>query len=981
VPDLFISYSRRDGAFVKRLHGVLAEKGRDVWVDWEDIPPAWEWRDELQTGLEQSNTLVFVISPESLSSRECSVELERALEFGKRIVPVVVRDPDGGDVPEPLASRNWIFIREGQDDFEAGVQALESALDTDADWVRNHTRLLHRAGEWERSGRDRSRLLRGTDLREAETGLSEWREGVEPTPTALQREFVAAGRRASGRRMAALLAGTGVALALSVVLGVLAILARNDAVDREHEAKSRSLAVAGLLRVDSDPELATLLAMEAVRLDRTPEAEEALRRGVSSLQTRDIWRPKSLNDFDVAPDGRRVAAALRDGRVFVRDVGTGRVRLVDRHPGGAIARFAVNDDRITTSGGDGRFTIHDATGKRLRTLRTPNSLSAVLSDDGTRVVGMDDAGAVHSWDARTGRAAPRVQAPRGWKEFEASFDGRRVLAIYPNGRARVFDAVAGRRLGVRRIPAVDYSTADLSGDGRWVVSTASTDTIEIWDAATGRVARRLRHSGAGFSAVDVSRDGSLVATGGSDNRVRLWNGRTGAQLHELRGHGDSVTEVRLSRSGRRVLSVGLDRTARIWYTGTGEQDLVVRGTQSPIDEVRMTVDGRHVLTRARNGELRLIESSPGRALAVLQHRGPVQAATLHPSRFLVASSGPDRIQIADSLTGRVFGGDDASVLTVGDTHDMAFDPRGTRLAVADGAAAFVNNFQQEWRYRNHGDRVHTVSWSRDGRQLLTASKDGTARFLDPRDAAKETRPPLRHRGDVREALFTPDGRRVVTLECTATPADAECGTGTVRLWDPTSRRVLDSLTVKGGATDIEVSPDGRFVAVAAQGDSARLWRPLSRARPRELRHRYDVNAVRFSRDGRHLATASDDGTARVWDVPSGRPVAELGGHLDPVRDIDISPDGRFVLSASADRTVRLWDLRTRRVVGVFGGHDGPVLRARFSASGDQVLTVPEFGAAAVYACDACGSLNAVLTRAGNLVRRRLTPAERRTFLR
>ncbi|HVE69200.1 MAG TPA: hypothetical protein VNB64_11515, partial [Solirubrobacteraceae bacterium] len=142
-----------------------------------------------------------------------------------------------------------------------------------------------------------------------------------------------------------------------------------------------------------------------------------------------------------------------------------------------------------------------------------------------------------------------------------------------------------------------------------------------------------------------------------------------------------------------------------------------------------------------------------------------------------------------------------------------------------------------------------------------------------------------------------------------------------------------------------------------------------RPAPRRLKHRYGVNAVRFTRDGRRVATASDDGTARVWAVPSGQQVAELGGHLDPVLDVDVSPDGRFLVSASGDRTARLWDLRTRRLVGVFGGHDGRVLQARFSARGDTILTVPDFGAAAVYACDACGPIDDVLERAERLVRR------------
>ena len=967
MPDLFISYSRRDGDFVRRLHGVLAERGRDVWVDWEDIPAAEPWRDELHAGLEESEALAFVITPDSLASDECAVELERAVEGGKRILPLVLREPDGEQVPEPLAARNWIFFREGVDDFDQSVARLEAAIDTDRDWVRDHTRLLARASEWERRGRDASLLLRGADLRSAEADLSGWREGKTPVPTPLQREYVAASRRAAGRRTATLGAAAGVALAISIVLGILALLARDDAIDRERQARSRALAAAALVRVDSDPERATRLALEAIALHATPEAEEALRRGVSNVQARDRWRPRGATDFDVAPDGRRLAAATGGGRVLLRDVRTGRVRTLARHPGGAAVRFSADGDRAITSGLDRVVRVHDLRRGRPLTIRAGGALSAILSDDGRRVVGVQSDGTVRTWDARTGRPGPAVQAPPGWQGFNTSDDARRMVVTYESGAVRAFDPVAGRRLGRQRTDPGGQGSSEISGDGRLAVSSRPGGRAVVWQVATGKVVRTLDHRAA-VASVEIDRDGSLVATGGTDNRVRLWDG-SGAERHELRGHGDTVDQMVLSRNGRRLLTVGRDRSARIWFTGTGEQDLVVRGSGAEIEAVRMTPDGRHVVTRASDDEVRLLESSPGRALAVLRHRGRAQAAVLHPSRPFAASSGDDRIQIARSDSGETVGSDPASALTEAETRDLAFDPTGAKLAVADGAAVLVNDLRGHWRARDHGDWVNTVAWSPDGRRVISASDDGTARVLDAADASREAGPRLRHEAHVVEARFAAGARRAVTLECARGAGDAYCGESTVRLWDVAGAEVLDDLDVHGGANDVDVSPDGRAVAVAGRDGVARLWRPRGGATATRLTHRYGVNAVRFTRDGRRLATASDDGTARVFDARSGRRLAELGGHIDPVLDVDVSPDGRFVLTASGDRTARLWDLRTQRVVGVLGGHDGRVLRARFSRRGDQVLTVPEFGAAAVYACDACGPLERVVERAERLVPR------------
>ena len=43
MADVFISYSRDDGDFARELHAFLTDAGKDVWIDWEDIPPASQW--------------------------------------------------------------------------------------------------------------------------------------------------------------------------------------------------------------------------------------------------------------------------------------------------------------------------------------------------------------------------------------------------------------------------------------------------------------------------------------------------------------------------------------------------------------------------------------------------------------------------------------------------------------------------------------------------------------------------------------------------------------------------------------------------------------------------------------------------------------------------------------------------------------------------------------------------------------------------
>ncbi len=89
-----------------------------------------------------------------------------------------------------------------------------------------------RAREWETKGRDRSYLLRGRDLGEAETWQAE-AAGREPSPGAIQLEYILASRKSSSRRTRSVLAAVACGLAVAVALGVVALVQRNTAVQRQ----------------------------------------------------------------------------------------------------------------------------------------------------------------------------------------------------------------------------------------------------------------------------------------------------------------------------------------------------------------------------------------------------------------------------------------------------------------------------------------------------------------------------------------------------------------------------------------------------------------------------------------------------------------------------------------------------------------------------------------------------------------------------
>jgi hypothetical protein len=146
--EVFVSYARADAEFVRRLVRVLEDDGRQPWGDWQDIHPASEWWVEILRAVDAADSFAFVITSRSVASPVCLQELGRAVDGGKRLLPLLVEVVDPAGVPEPLRPIQWIsFV--GAGGFGEGWSKLRVALDVDLDHVRAHTRYLVRAREWD----------------------------------------------------------------------------------------------------------------------------------------------------------------------------------------------------------------------------------------------------------------------------------------------------------------------------------------------------------------------------------------------------------------------------------------------------------------------------------------------------------------------------------------------------------------------------------------------------------------------------------------------------------------------------------------------------------------------------------------------------------------------------------------------------------------------------------------------------------------
>lgn len=290
--NVFISYSRRDAAQADRLHAGLTGLGLNPYLDKHDIAAGEDWKARLGGLIEAADTMVFLISPDSIASSVCDWEVNHAEMLGKRIIPVLGREPGDNAVPERLQRLNYVFMRTPEE--EAGnLKRLADALAVDIGWIRAHTRYGELAGEWEKAGRASRLLLRGASIGEAE----HWRDSRPPTApqlTEAQSGFIAASRRGASNRQRGWVAGSVAVALVATGLSVYAVLQQQAA-----EASRRETTT---VLATSDLRQGTVLADDLdtagdgmAYLARAAEAgdQRAETRLWTMLQQRSFWLPDS----------------------------------------------------------------------------------------------------------------------------------------------------------------------------------------------------------------------------------------------------------------------------------------------------------------------------------------------------------------------------------------------------------------------------------------------------------------------------------------------------------------------------------------------------------------------------------------------------------------------------------------------------------------------------------------------------------------
>lgn len=505
-----------------------------------------------------------------------------------------------------------------------------------------------------------------------------------------------------------------------------------------------------------------------------------------------------------------------------------------------------------------------------------------------------------------------------------------VLEVYmsPDGSTLAFASVAAievtlwdvatqREVGVLSgySTAAPYYFVEFSPDWETMIWGARAH-IQFTDVASGELGAEFPLSGGVFSP-----DGSLFA-GSEDGwygedfagQVFLIDVASGVEIDVLQhAERELIDAIAFSPDGR-LIAVAINNTVTIWDTNQRVQ--------------------RFRLPQFSEGVWKLGFSPDGRILSVHQYGNVI-------SFWTVAGEAE-----VEDLTINPMTASDVVVVNemqfVQEMTDAAFSMGGDTVAVSD-----IDGDLYYWHLPTdgapqgsplHSEWIYQIEYSPTGDGWASVSMDGKVYlWSNPQSLWGASEYPT---GEISGLAFFPDGDVLVTGG-----EDQN-----VNLWTIPTVRFLDaSYGHTGWIWDVDVSPDGRYVASASADRSVRIWEvSVTSSGDYDLgafatlnAHTATVWSVAFSPDSRTVASGSWDGTIRIWNVLSGTEVMTLLGHDDWIYDVAFSPDGQLLASTSRDGTVKLWDVLTGNLLINLDEHDDLVWSVDFSPDGRYMATASD----------------------------------------
>jgi U3 small nucleolar RNA-associated protein 13 len=362
----------------------------------------------------------------------------------------------------------------------------------------------------------------------------------------------------------------------------------------------------------------------------------------------------------------------------------------------------------------------------------------------------------------------------------------------------------------------------------------------------------------------------FLFTGARDKVIIKWNHKTGEQLQTIPIH-EQIESLKVIKtaSDHQLISAGEKGVLKTWSVKSGK--LIQKQSNDSITKEEMA---QPIIS------LEICEST------------------------LVAITGDQNIQFYDlknldgfKMTKQIAGYNEEvlDLALLGNDSHLAVITNTNQIRVYD-----LSNNDCDIVY-GHEDIVMCVDSSFDKSQIITGSKDHTAKVWDLN-------------------LNGPIGERVVLRDTLKGHTGAVTAVATTKM-------------------------SNEFILTASQDRTIKCWAMGDKLESRYTIHAHDkdIQSIDISPNDQYFVSCSLDKTIKMFDIKQGTLLGTFKGHKRGVWAAKFSPVDQVIASCSTDKTIKLWNIRDYSCVKTFEGHLNTVLDLSFLSMGMQLMSVGSDG--------------------------------------
>jgi WD40 repeat protein/Flp pilus assembly protein TadD len=1001
--EIFISYSRKDADFARKLNERLQMNGKTTWFDQDSIAEGSDFQAEINKGIETSDNFIFVISPDAINSPYCAEEVEYAANLNKRFITLNYRPVSPDTMPVALSSVQWLNFEE---DFDVAFSQLIRTLDIDREHVQQHNKWQQRAMNWDNKNRDRSLLLRGSEFALADVWFKEAiEEKKKPQPTKLQTEYIKDSDEAiiaasnQEKVLAATLAKRLFFAQIAIGIGVILLFVAGYAMFKSWEAEKVAVE-AGVstklaLEASKKSEASAVLAeKKAQKKEKESDiAKTKAQKALLELEKKEAQLKRALSNAIKSENKARYSAIEADLQAVQAQNAQARAEIAKENAetearasfdAGLAMQVEGQDPTLAlqiinrvyqenNSQGikqvlDNIYRKNDFYSKNIEDHKDQIYTVAFAPNGQHYLTGGRDSKAIlwsksHEKVAVLDGSVGKVSQDGAMAGFAASEEVASIDAHQSSVTASAFvpntdflvtadyngNMIVWNKKGqiIKKLDKVhdkNITMMKISKNGKSLVTVSEDLQLIVWDTKTWQVLQTIKNAHTEkITSVDFSPDGEKIVTGSNDDEVYIWNWSSGEKQHEFHLSND-VNGVAFSPNGKEIMVVDWDRDATRLNSETGEEIATFDTGQNYA--IAYSPSGTIFATGGGNGNIKLWNTEDGRLLKTLKgHKTIVWTLAF-------SANGQKLISGSFDKTAKIW---DIQALLLNEFNNAGSEYNSVKFSPNNRTFAFANydgdveiwsvngKLVQKLRI-NQEDALEVagIDFINKGDTIVTAGMDGKLRFWNASSGRLDTT--VSHGDKIRTVCVSPDGKQIITAG-----SDNKINVWQIDINKKTNQKVIK---LKQTLTDHDkpivasaFSPNGKHFVTSETDGTFIIWsldenKNWEYVLPNIID--FDVYSVSFSPTGDSILCTGKSNDVILCNL-DGDEIKRFKGHSNWVLTGDFSDDGKTFITGSSDRSIRLWDIKTGEVLKKIDTHFQTYIGLDLSSDGKFLVALDNNG--------------------------------------